>query len=72
MQSGVNLELLAELAEESPMPVIAAGGVATLDDIKALYPLSKESKLEGVISGRAVYEGTLNFKEAVAWVKAQG
>jgi len=72
MQSGVNLELLRTLTEESPMPVIAAGGVATLDDIKALYPLSKESNLEGVITGRAVYEGTLDFKEAVAWVKAQG
>jgi phosphoribosylformimino-5-aminoimidazole carboxamide ribotide isomerase len=72
MQSGVNLELLRTLAEESPMPVIAAGGVATLDDIKALYPLSRESKLEGVITGRAAYEGTLNFKEALTWVKAQG
>jgi len=72
MQIGVNLELLRTLAEESPMPVIAAGGVATLDDIKALYPLSKEGNLEGVVTGRALYEGTLDFKEAVAWVKAQG
>ena len=72
MQIGVNLELLQELIEESPMPVIAAGGVATLDDIKALYPLSKAGNLEGVVTGRAIYEGTLDFKEALAWVKLQG
>ena len=72
MQCGVNLEFLQELAEESPMPVIAAGGVATLDDIKALYPLSKKGNLEGVVTGRAIYEGTLDFKEALAWVKTQG
>ena len=70
-QSGVNLDLLAKLAEESPMPVIAAGGVATLDDIKALYPISSQGKLEGAITGRAIYEGTLDFKEALAWVKQQ-
>ncbi len=72
MQSGVNLDLLAQLAAESPMPVIAAGGVATLEDIRALYPISQKHKLEGAITGRAVYEGTLNFKEALAWVRAQG
>ena len=71
MKAGVNLELLTKLADESPMPVIAAGGVATLDDIKALYPLSKSSKLEGIVTGRAIYEGSLDFKEALAWVKAQ-
>lgn len=71
MQSGVNLPLLEELAEASPMPVIAAGGVATLEDIKSLYPISKKGNLEGAISGRALYEGTLNFKEAQAWLDAQ-
>ena len=71
MKCGVNLEFLQELTEESPMPVIAAGGVATLDDIKALYSLSK-SNLEGVVTGQAIYEGTLDFKEALAWVKNQG
>lgn len=71
MQTGVNLEILRELAEESPMPVIAAGGVATLADIQALYAISKDSMLEGAISGRAIYEGTLNFKEAQAWLRSQ-
>lgn len=71
MQSGVNASLLEELAESSPMPIIAAGGVATLEDIKTLYPLSVRTNLEGVISGRALYEGTLNFKEALAWLREQ-
>ncbi|MDL2290847.1 1-(5-phosphoribosyl)-5-[(5-phosphoribosylamino)methylideneamino]imidazole-4-carboxamide isomerase [Desulfovibrio sp. OttesenSCG-928-F20] len=71
MQSGVNIELLHELAEYSPMPVIAAGGVATLADIKALYPISKEFNLEGAITGRAIYEGSLDFAEALAWIAAQ-
>jgi len=71
MQSGVNLFLLEELAEASPMPIIAAGGVATLEDIKNLYAISKKGNLEGAISGRALYEGTLNFKEAQAWLDAQ-
>lgn len=71
MQSGVNLPVLTRLAETSPIPVIAAGGVATLDDIKALYPLSVSANLEGAISGRALYEGTLDLPAALAWLAAQ-
>ena len=71
MQSGVNLALLADLAKKSPMPVIAAGGVATLADIQNLYPISRKSNLEGAITGRAIYEGTLNLQEAMHWIKAQ-
>lgn len=71
MQSGVNLEVLRELAEQSPVPVIAAGGVATLEDIKALYPISKEGNLEGAVTGRAIYTGSLDFAAALSWIKAQ-
>lgn len=71
MQSGVNLPMLTHLAEVSPVPVVAAGGVATLEDIKALYPLSVHAHLQGAISGRALYEGTLNLPEALAWIRAQ-
>jgi phosphoribosylformimino-5-aminoimidazole carboxamide ribotide isomerase len=71
MQTGVNLPMLTELVKTCPIPVIAAGGVATLDDIKALYPLSLETSLEGAISGRALYEGTLNLAEALAWIKTR-
>lgn len=71
MQSGVNLEALESLAKACPVPVIAAGGVANLDDVKKLYPLCKRTKLQGAISGRALYEGTLNLTEAQAWINAQ-
>lgn len=71
MQSGVNLSVLALLAKKSPMPVIAAGGVATLEDIQKLYALSLESRLEGAITGRAVYEGTLDLREALTWLSEQ-
>ena len=47
MQSGVNMPMLSRLAHASPVPVVAAGGVATLDDIKKLYPLSVEANLQG-------------------------
>lgn len=71
MQSGINLDLLADLCAKSPVPVIAAGGVATLEDIKKLYPLSRDSRLEGAITGRAIYEGTLSLKEGMEWIRAQ-
>lgn len=71
MQTGVNVAALDALATKSKVPVIAAGGVATLDDIKALYPISRRANLEGAISGRALYEGTLDLGEAMRWIAAQ-
>ena len=72
MQTGVNLPALTHLARTSSVPVIAAGGVATLADVQALYPLSVHANLEGAISGRAIYEGTLDLREAMNWIAAQG
>ena len=46
------------------IPIIASGGVATLDDIRALKPLEKEG-VEGVIVGRALYTGAFKLKEAI-------
>ena len=71
MQTGVNLPALTHLAEASTVPVIAAGGVATLADVQALYPLSRTARLQGAISGRALYEGTLDLKQANDWIDAQ-
>jgi len=70
MQSGINPESIASLVEHTSLPVIAAGGVRDMEDIKKLYPLSRKG-LEGVITGRAIYEGTLNFSEAVKWIREQ-
>jgi phosphoribosylformimino-5-aminoimidazole carboxamide ribotide isomerase len=70
MQTGVNLEAMAELCKHTTLPVIAAGGVHTLEDLKTLAPLEQHG-LEGVISGRALYEKTLDFTEAMNWLKGQ-
>jgi len=71
MRSGVNLPALEALASRSTVPVVAAGGVASMDDVKALYALSKRTNLQGAISGRAIYEGALSVREAVDWIAAQ-
>jgi phosphoribosylformimino-5-aminoimidazole carboxamide ribotide isomerase len=70
MHSGVNLEAMADLCRRSSLPVIAAGGVHNLEDLQKLYPLG-ELGLEGAVSGRALYDGSLDFAEAAVWLKAQ-
>lgn len=64
MQSGVNVEATRRLCAAVSTPVIASGGVASWDDIEALLPLVPLG-LDGVITGRALYTGTLNLKEAL-------
>lgn len=68
MQSGINLHALGEILESTRLPVIAAGGVANLDDVKSVFSLSGKGNLEGVISGRALYENTLDLGSALDWV----
>lgn len=60
---GINLEATKELAEAVSIPVFASGGVSNLADLKALLPLEKFG-VTAVISGRALYEGTLSIREA--------
>ncbi len=72
MQTGVNVAALEHVASLSSVPVIAAGGVATLADIQKLYPLTRSTRLQGVVSGRALYEGSLSLEEANGWIDAQG
>ncbi len=63
MQTGVNLDETRALAEAIPIPVIASGGIATLDDIRALLPLEKAG-VTAAITGRALYAGSLDLKAA--------
>lgn len=66
---GLNLDATIALAEAISIPVIASGGFASIDDVKAmLQPRAK--KLEGAISGRALYDGRLDPAEAMALIKA--
>jgi phosphoribosylformimino-5-aminoimidazole carboxamide ribotide isomerase len=60
MHAGVNLESTRQLCREVSRPVIAAGGVHDLDDLRRLKALEPEG-LAGVITGRAIYEGTLDL-----------
>jgi len=64
MQTGPNIEETAALAKAVSIPVIASGGVATLADIKNLLAV-ESSGVTGVITGRALYEGTLDLAEAI-------
>ncbi|HRQ56438.1 MAG TPA: 1-(5-phosphoribosyl)-5-[(5-phosphoribosylamino)methylideneamino]imidazole-4-carboxamide isomerase [Azoarcus taiwanensis] len=65
MLSGVNVEATVRLAQALRIPVIASGGIATLADIDALCAVEDEGVM-GAITGRAIYEGTLDFAAAQA------
>ena len=66
---GLNLEATAKLARAVSIPVIASGGLASLEDIRALLR-PEYALLEGTISGRALYDGPLDAKEALDLIKA--
>ena len=63
--TGVNVEATKALAESTSLPVIASGGVAGMDDIRALKK-SSSSGITGVVVGRALYDGRLELKRALA------
>ena len=62
---GLNLPATAELARATPIPVIASGGLAGLADIEALLA-PEYAMLEGAVAGRALYDGRLDAKAALA------
>lgn len=71
MKIGPNLTMLEWLSLNSPVPVFAAGGIASLKDVQDIYPFSCQGHLEGVISGQALYTGSLDLPEAQAWIDSQ-
>ncbi|MEU1886216.1 bifunctional 1-(5-phosphoribosyl)-5-((5-phosphoribosylamino)methylideneamino)imidazole-4-carboxamide isomerase/phosphoribosylanthranilate isomerase PriA [Micromonospora sp. WMMD987] len=68
---GPNLDLLAEVCARTAAPVIASGGVSTLDDLRALATL-EPAGVEGVIAGKALYAGAFTVAEALATLRAAG
>jgi phosphoribosylformimino-5-aminoimidazole carboxamide ribotide isomerase len=69
MLKGLNLEATIALAEAVKIPVVASGGLASLDDVRALLaPVAH--KLAGAIAGRALYDGRLDAKAALALIRA--
>ena len=68
MQTGIDVQAYVDMAAAFGHPVIASGGVASVADIQRLAPVA--ASIEGAITGRAVYEGTLDVAEGVAACKA--
>ncbi len=68
MMGGINMRATRDLADSVDVPVIASGGVNDISDIQALLDLDSpvSGGITGVITGRAIYEGTLDLAEAIA------
>lgn len=69
MMQGVNIKATVTLASQTSIPVIASGGITTLDDIAALMAVARTPSgagITGAITGRALYEGTLDLRTAQA------
>jgi phosphoribosylformimino-5-aminoimidazole carboxamide ribotide isomerase len=63
MLTGVNIQATVKLAQALHIPVIASGGITNLDDVRALSAVAHEG-IMGAITGRAIYQGTLDFAAA--------
>lgn len=62
MMQGANIAGMSEMKQATNIPVIASGGVTTLEDVKQL----REAGLDGAIIGRSLYDGVIDLKEAIA------
>ena len=62
MMQGANIAGMAEMKQATSIPVIASGGVTTLDDVKKL----RDAGLDGAIIGRSLYDGVIDLSEAIA------
>lgn len=67
---GPNLESLSEMCHQVRMPVIASGGISSLDDLRAIRSLGL-SQIEGIITGKALYAGAFTIEEGVATVEGE-
>jgi len=68
MLKGLNLDATIVLSDAVSIPVIASGGLASIDDVRALL-LPRAKKLAGAIAGRALYDGRLDAAEALALLR---
>jgi phosphoribosylformimino-5-aminoimidazole carboxamide ribotide isomerase len=64
METGPNVEATGRLARAVNIPVIASGGIAGVTDVAKLLPLAADGVI-GMITGRALYDGSLDLKEAI-------
>ena len=68
MMAGPNIPSLKIMVDASPVPIIASGGISTLDDIKAIKALGP--RVMGVILGKSLYEGKIDLAQAIAAAQA--
>lgn len=71
MMQGVNVEATANLARAISIPVVASGGITNMNDIEALCKVA-DAGIVGAITGRAIYEGTLDFAQAQQYASQFG
>jgi phosphoribosylformimino-5-aminoimidazole carboxamide ribotide isomerase len=69
MLGGPNLSTLKEIAASSPFPVIASGGISRVEDLKAVRSLGPH--IVGAIVGKALYDGKLDYRDAVAALREE-
>ncbi len=65
MRTGANVEATRALAKKTAIPVIASGGISKLDDVLEILPLADDG-VTGIITGRALYDGSLDLAAAIA------
>jgi len=70
MSTGLNFESTSNLSRSTSIPVIASGGVSQIEDIKKLMELESDGII-GVITGRALYAGSLDLEEAIRITKSK-
>jgi phosphoribosylformimino-5-aminoimidazole carboxamide ribotide isomerase len=71
MMTGVNIEATVKLARGLSIPVIASGGLSSLEDVRALCAVEGEG-IPAAITGRAIYEGRIDFAQAQALADSLG
>ena len=69
-KNGFAVALTRHVSEAVPVPVIASGGITNMDDIRALSAVEDEG-IMGAITGRAIYDGSIDLKECQDWLDAQ-
>ena len=70
MQTGIDVAAYRHVAKVAGFPVVASGGISTLDDIRALAAVG-EVAIEGAITGRALYEGNFTLAQALAAARGE-
>jgi len=71
MRTGPNVEATRALARAVKIPVIASGGISGVSDVENIMPLSEDGVI-GMITGRALYDGSLDLPEAISVCKGEG